>query len=47
VQQGLNMPGVLILRISLSIGAAIKELEIVANVGTPDDFANLVIYLPL
>src|SRR5579875_3019908 len=38
VARGLPMPGVAILRILLSIGQAINELETIALVGTPDDF---------
>ncbi len=47
VQQGVNMPGVLILRISLSIGDAIKQLEVVAIAGLASDFDQRVAYLPL
>jgi predicted nuclease of predicted toxin-antitoxin system len=47
VKQGLPMPGVVILRISLTIGTAIKELEVVAHAGVPEDFERNVVYLPL
>lgn len=47
VAHGLPMPGVAILRILLTIGQAIRELEIIALVGNPDDFRDQVIYLPL
>ncbi len=47
VARGLPMPGVVILRILLTIGQAIHELEIVALAGNPDDFRDQVIYLPL
>src|SRR5262249_14909560 len=47
VQQALPMPGVVILRISLTIGTAIKELEVVALAGMPQDFDCNVVYLPL
>src|SRR5947199_4887908 len=47
VARGLPMPGVAILRIVLSIGQAIKELEIIACAGNPDDFRDQVIYLPI
>ncbi|MBI3407323.1 MAG: hypothetical protein HY040_03070 [Planctomycetes bacterium] len=47
VAQGLPMPGVAILRIILSIGQAINELEVIACAGEPDDFRDQVIYLPL
>src|SRR5271165_5925064 len=47
VARGLPMPGVVILRILLSIGQAINELELLALAGTPDDFRDQVIYLPI
>jgi predicted nuclease of predicted toxin-antitoxin system len=47
VARGLPMPGVAILRILLTIGQAIHELEIIALAGNPDDFKDQVIYLPL
>ena len=47
VARGLPMPGVAILRILLSIGQAIDEMELIALAGTPDDFQDQVIYLPM
>jgi predicted nuclease of predicted toxin-antitoxin system len=47
VARGLPMPAVAILRILLTIGQAINELELIALAGNPDDFRNQVIYLPL
>jgi predicted nuclease of predicted toxin-antitoxin system len=47
VARGLPMPGVAILRILLTIGQAINELETVALAGNPDDFRDQVIYLPM
>jgi len=47
VRRGLPMPGVAILRIVLTIGQAIDELEILALAGIPDDLQDQVIYLPL
>ena len=47
VARGLPMPGVAILRILLSIGQAINELELIAVAANPDDFRDQVIYLPL
>lgn len=47
VARGLPMPGVAILRILLSIGQAINELELIAIVGEPEDFRDQVIYLPM
>src|SRR5689334_21347688 len=40
VARGLPMPGVAILRILLTIGQAINELEFIALVGNPDDFRD-------
>src|SRR5262245_38785702 len=47
VTRGLPMPGVAILRILLTIGQAIRELELIACAGNPEDFRDQVIYLPL
>ena len=47
VARGLPMPGVAILRILLTIGQAINELELIALAGNPEDFRDQVIYLPL
>ena len=47
VTRGLPMPGVAILRIALTIGQAINELELIALAGNPEDFRDQVIYLPL
>jgi hypothetical protein len=43
VARGLPMPGVAILRILLTIGQAINELEFIASAGTPDDFRDQVL----
>jgi hypothetical protein len=37
VARGMPMPGVAILRIVLTIGQAINELELIALAGNPDD----------
>ncbi|SRR6266851_8709070 len=47
VAHGLPMPGVAILRILLTIGQAVNELELIALAGSPDDFRDQVIYLPI
>jgi len=47
VARGLPMAGVAILRILLTIGQAIHELEIIALAGNPDDFRDQVTYLPI
>jgi hypothetical protein len=44
----INFPGVVFARQSrVSIGVCIRDLEIIAKVGNPEDFANRVQYLPL
>lgn len=47
VEQGLAMPGVIEVANDLPIGSAIDELEYVISVGRPEDFADLVTYIPL
>jgi hypothetical protein len=47
VARGLPMPGVAILRILLTIGQAINELEFIALAGNPEDLRDQVIYLPM
>jgi Domain of unknown function (DUF5615) len=47
VANGLPMSGVAILRTFLSIGQAVKELELVAVAGNADDFGYMVVYLPM
>ena len=47
VARGLPMPGVAILRILLSIGQAINQLELITVAANPDDFRDQVIYLPI
>ncbi len=47
VARDLPMSGVAILRILLTIGQAINELELIALAGDPEDFRDQVIYLPM
>jgi hypothetical protein len=47
VARGLPMPGVAFLRIVLTIGQAINELEILALAGNADDLRDQVVYLPM
>src|SRR5262245_28907595 len=47
VTKGLPMPGVAILRIIMTIGQAIDELECVALAGSPDDIRDQVVFLPM
>ena len=46
--EGYNFPGVIYCRQSrISIGDCIRDLEIIAKVGTLEEFANRVTFLPL
>ena len=46
--EGINFPGVVYARQRrVSIGDCVRDLEIIAKVGHPEDFANRVQYLPL
>jgi predicted nuclease of predicted toxin-antitoxin system len=47
VARGLPMPGVAILRILLTIGKAVTELELFAVASDPEDVRDQVIYLPM
>jgi hypothetical protein len=41
------MPGVFVIPEDMSIGQAIKELELIALASDPDDWRDQVIFLPL
>lgn len=45
--QGAPLPGVLIIRRSLALGAAIDDMLLIIVAGTPDDWEGKVRYLPL
>ena len=47
VRAGLPVPGVIAVRESVSIGQILNELEVIMRVGAPEDFENIVRYLPL
>lgn len=47
VRANLPVPGVIEVKRSLPIGQAIDELEVMIGAGTPEDFENLVRYIPL
>lgn len=47
VARGVPVPGVIILRTLLSIGQAVREIELVAVAAKPDDLRDQVPYLPL
>lgn len=41
------MPGVLVARSTLEIASAIEDILLVAGASNPDEWANVVRYLPL
>src|SRR5436305_311002 len=47
VRASLPVPGVIDVNRSTPIGQAIDELEVMIGAGKPDDFENLVRYVPL
>jgi hypothetical protein len=47
IEQGLPMPGVLLIPDTLSIGKALDDLELVIGAGNPDDFMDHVTFIPL
>jgi predicted nuclease of predicted toxin-antitoxin system len=47
-QKGESFPGVIFARqTKVSIGACVTDLELIAKLGNPEEFANQVRYLPL
>ena len=47
VREGNRMPGVIEVPMSMAIGFAIKNIELLAMAGEPRDFEGQVLYLPL
>ena len=47
VSRSESMPGVLIFRKSLSIRMAIEELQLIVQCTQPNDWRNMVVYIPL
>jgi hypothetical protein len=47
VRTGLPMPGIIEIKRNISIGQAIDELELMIGAGIPEDFKNLVRYIPM
>lgn len=47
VEQGLPMPGVILVPNLLAIGQALTDLEIAIGAGNPEDFADQVTYIPI
>jgi hypothetical protein len=47
VADGLYMPGVIEVNVSAPIGTIIVDLKYMIEVGTPDDFENKVMYVPM
>jgi hypothetical protein len=47
ISQGLPMPGVMLVPNTLTIGLALKDLEIAIGAGQPEDFEDRVTFIPL
>ncbi len=47
VEQGLAMPGVILVRRRLAIGAALDDLLLIMGASEPEEFENRVIFVPL
>lgn len=47
VQAGLPVPGVIEIHKDTPIGVAIDELEVAIGAGTPEDFENQIMYIPI
>lgn len=47
VARGLPMPGVLVARSTIAIASVIDDILLVAGASEPDEWANVVRYLPL
>ena len=47
IEQGLPMPGVILILTTLAIGQALSDLEIAIGVGESDDFTDRVTFIPL
>lgn len=46
LRAGRHCPGVLLIRVHVSIPDVLEVLELVAHAGTPDEFRDLVLYVP-
>jgi Domain of unknown function (DUF5615) len=47
VRDGLAVPGIIEVRLTINIGQILDELEIIIGEGTPEDFESLVRYVPM
>lgn len=47
VQSGLFMPGIIEVRLKVSIGQILDELEVILAAGRPGDFENIIRYVPM
>lgn len=47
INQGLPMPGVILVPSTLAIGLALNDLEIAIATGQPEDFEDRVTFIPL
>lgn len=46
IYAGLPVPGVIEVRESVSMGQILDELEVLMGAGTPEDFENIIYYIP-
>ena len=46
IERGLPMPGVIAVTRALAIGALLDELALIVECGEPNDFKDLVYYVP-
>ncbi|MDQ7027104.1 MAG: DUF5615 family PIN-like protein [Anaerolineae bacterium] len=47
VRAGLSVPGIIEVRLTISIGQILDELEVLIGAGTPEDFENIIRYVPM
>ena len=47
VRAGLSVPGVIVVRESVSMGQILDELEVIMSAGVPEDFENIIRYVPM
>ncbi len=47
IEQGLPMPGVILIPSTLGIGLALDELEVAIGAGKPEDFSDRVTFIPI
>jgi hypothetical protein len=47
IAQGLAVPGIIEVRMTAPIGQIINELEVLIGAGQPEDFENIIRYVPM